>query len=234
MRDDDEVRRSRKSASSSKGKKRRPQSGLPGWVIPACLGGVFLVGLVVAGALLWPIVSSRVFHAPVAGPDPAQSVGAAAADAGLAGANWEVYTDQPGGFRVEAPAAMSPDNDPDPEAEYRVARFKDYGFLLTTITLDRPANMPPSRFLATGIKVLHDNSPFLSESEIQHAGYPGLEVRRTVSVPANNKVFNNVTRAFYVRGRTLILQFMYEGPEPVAARDRFFNSLKFDDPPPAT
>jgi hypothetical protein len=76
-----------------------------------------------------------------------------------------------------------------------------------------------------GLRSMHGNTPATSTTPIEYGDETGLEMRRVVT--SNGKTGQYITRAFFVRDAFVAVELVYFGNEPVAERDRFFNSLRF-------
>jgi hypothetical protein len=89
------------------------------------------------------------------------------------------------------------------------------------------AGKTTGRIVEVALHAMESKVPFTERRVISAGDVNGIEARRVATGPKDT-VTHNVVRVFYLRGAVITFEMSSIGDESVADRDRFFDSVRFD------
>lgn len=194
-----------RKAKSSKGK-GKAKGGIG--VVPLVIAGGFgLIGIIVVAVLLAARTSSKL---PVAD-----------------GVAWQWFQHSAGGFSVEVPNALHPiPTKEGPGNEFnaiQIAGEHPYAVHVNCFTLPRAvtAGKDTSVVLNQAAKVIAAPGKIEQQTGIRHNGHRGIDILVTGSKE------NRRSRLFFHHDVVIELAVTWKAEEPIAERDRFWNSIQF-------
>jgi hypothetical protein len=144
--------------------------------------------------------------------------------------DWQEFVHHAGGFRINVPGPMRHLTQlEEPGYEVFGVELPHYACVVHYMTLppSATAGKTAEQIRSTGLRTMHPQSTFTGEKAVDRSGRIGIETRCVV---ADRQA---VIWAFYESGVVVFFEFFYEGTDPVADRERFFNSLEFNGSPSA-